>query len=252
MTELHRGFSYPLNVFAHVLTLEGVPVDALHYPLFESLSEPFAPAQDRSTALILERLPPPPARLLDVGAGLGALLARVTAMGYDAEGVGPNAAQLAVLRARYGDRLKVHCTPCETFGPTDRPFDVLVFQESSQYIDSDVLFANAARLTRCVLVLDEFAVQSVSSGSLHSLAGFLAAAASAGFRLVEDVDLSRQAAPTVDYFVTRLPRHRDALVRDLGLSDDSLNDLLQSGHRYRDFHRSGVYGHRLLDLRKSG
>lgn len=252
MIEMYRGFAYPLNVFMHILALEGVRLEALHYGLFESPSEPLALAQDRSTALILERLPAPPARLLDVGFGLGTLLDRITTMGYDAEGIAPDAAQVAAVRARYGDRLKVTGTAFETFAPAGPPFDAILFQESSQYIDSEALFANAARWTRRVLVLDEFAMPEASwPGALRSLPGFLRAAAGRGFRLVEDVDLSRQAAPTVDYFMARLPRHRDAVVRDLDLPDALLGQLVESGRRYRELYRTGAYQYRLLDFRRS-
>src|SRR5205085_1937944 len=54
-------------------------------------------------------------------------------------------------------------------------FDVILFQESSQYIDSDALFTKARPLAPRVLVLDEFASEP---GTLHTLDGFLRAAAS--------------------------------------------------------------------------
>lgn len=250
MVASYRDFAFPLNAFVHVLTLEGLHVEALHYGVFDSPSEPFPLAQDRSTALVLQRLPPPPARLLDVGLGLGALLARVTRLGYEAEGIGPDAAQIAIARARHGDRLAISCTSFEAFAPADRRFDVVVFQESSQYIDAAVLFANAGRLTDRVLVLDEFAMRPLSPATLHSFAGFLAAATAAGFRLVEDVDLSLKAAPTVDWFMARLPRHRDALVRDLGLSTDAVQHLIDNGPVYQELYRTGAYGYRLLDFRR--
>ncbi|HYR29992.1 MAG TPA: methyltransferase domain-containing protein, partial [Thermoanaerobaculia bacterium] len=136
----YRDFFYPLNVFMHILTAEEGSVRYLHYGLFEHEDEPIGDAQERSTRMLLDRLPPPPARLLEVGIGLATTLKRLTDLGYDVEGITPDDKQIAMVRARYGDALRVHCAPFETF-ESDRPYDAIVFQESSQYIDSEALFA---------------------------------------------------------------------------------------------------------------
>jgi pyruvate-formate lyase-activating enzyme len=137
----------------------------------------------------------------------------------------------------------------------------VIFQESSQYIDAEALFHKAAELTSRVLVLDEFALsangEQASGGTahgetadaLHSLERFQSAAAAAGFQVVEEIDLSARAALTVDYFLDRLPRHRDGIVADLGVSHEQIDALIASGSRYREWYRNGHYGYRLLDLR---
>jgi pyruvate-formate lyase-activating enzyme len=260
MVPPYRDFAFPLNVFMHVLTREGGTVDSLHlhYGLFTSDDGPLAVAQERSTTLLLERLPGPPARVLEVGIGLGTLLQRLTAMGYEAEGMTPDAQQFAMVRARYGDRIKASCGRFEDVEapPANGQFDVILFQESSQYIDSDALFRKAGAISSRVLVLDEFALASRedpagdSGHVLRSRANFLVAAADAGFEVVEEIDLSREAAPTVDFFLARLPDHREAIATDLGLSHAQIDELIASGRRYREQYRSGTYGYRLFDLRK--
>ena len=52
------------------------------------------------------------------------------------------------------------------------------------------------------------------------------------------------------YFMTRLPRYRDELISALGLSGQQIDDLIASGDRYRDLYRRGVYGYRLIALRR--
>jgi hypothetical protein len=252
----YRDFTYPLNVFMHILTHEERAVRYLHYGLFARPDEPIDDAQERSTELLLSRLPPPPARLLDVGVGLGTTLARLTSLGYDAEGITPDAKQAALVESggqailavrRQTGLSVVHVASFETFDAA--PFDVLLFQESSQYIDSDALFAKARVLAPRVLVLDEFATRPLDEpGALRTRDGFLRAAEANGFRVAEEMDLSAQAAPTVAYFQERIPRYRDALIADLGLSDQQIDDLLASGERYGNRYRSGDYVYRLLDL----
>src|SRR5204863_8114014 len=140
MTVPYRDFYYPLNVFMHVLTLEEGGVEHLHYGLFERADEPISVAQERSTSMLLSRLPPPPARILEAGIGLGTTLARLTRLGYDALGITPDEKQIAMARDRHPD-LRVACAKFEEMTGA---YDVIVFQESSQYIDAEALFAKAA------------------------------------------------------------------------------------------------------------
>lgn len=229
----------------HILMHEEGDVRHLHYGLFERPGEALLAAQERSTELLLSRLPPPPARLLEAGIGLGTTLRRLLSMGYDAHGVTPDEHQIAMAGA-----LPVTCTRFETFAP-DAAFDAIVFQESSQYIDSEALFARAAALAPRVVVLDEFALQPLDDpGALHSRADFLAAAARHGFAVTEEVDLSKQAAPTMDYFTHRIPAWRDRLIADLGLSSQQVDDLVASGATYRERYAAGIYGYRLFTFGK--
>ncbi len=243
----YSDFYYPLNVFMHILQAEEGGVHSLHYALFDHPDEPIELAQQRSTDLLFARLPHPPARVLDVGIGLGTTMARLVRDGYDAIGITPDAAQVAMARQRHGPDLPIECAAFEEF-TSDAPFDIIVFQESSQYIDSDALFANARNLTNRVLVLDEFALKTTDASTLHSLQGFLAAATHHGFQKTEELDLSFKAAPTVDYFTHRIPRYRQALKTDLGLTDQQVDELVANAHAYRQHYRDGVYGYRLLTM----
>lgn len=243
----YRDFYYPLNVFMHILTHEEGGTDALHYGIFEREGEPLATAQERSTQLLLSRLPAPPARLLEAGIGLGTTLQRLTSMGYDATGITPDVQQIELVRARYGDSVNVACVKFEDF-VSERPFDAVFFQESSQYIPGDALFAKAATLTQHVIVLDEFALRD--EGTLHRYDAFLASAARHGFRVVEEADLSRNAPPTIDYFTVRIPRYRDLLIRDLGLTNEQVDALIESGRTYRALYDSGAYGYKLVQFRR--
>lgn len=242
----YRDFYYPLNVFMHVLSHEEGAVEYLHYGLFKQPGESIGAAQEHSTELLLERLPKPPAKILEVGTGLGTTLARLTRLGYEATGITPDEKQIRLARERYGDAIHVEAIAFEHFPAS--PFDVVLFQESSQYIEPRTLFAKAAEVTRHVIVLDEFAVHPGSS--LHHFGSFLDAAVEGGFRKVEDIDVSAKAAPTIDYFLKRLPRYRSALISDLGLTDSQVDNLLISGAKYRESYASGAFVYRLLRFTK--
>ena len=244
MTEAlpYGDFYYPLNVLMHLLMLEEGSVHSLHYGLFERNDESIAAAQERSTQLLLSRLPPPPARLLDVGVGLGSTLDRLTRLGYRAIGITPDDKQIASVRSRYD--VDARCIAFEVFA--GETFDALIFQESSQYIDSEALFANARKLSRRVIAVDEFATRK--AGELHLLDDFLHAAARHGFEVTEEVDLSARAAPTVDYFMQRFAKWRTRLIEDIGVSSQQIDELIASGELYRDRYARGDYVYRLFDL----
>jgi len=246
----YREFYYPLNVFMHILTHEEGGVSALHYGLFASPDEGIAAAQERSTAMLLERLPPPPARLLEAGIGLGTTLELLTRIGYDVTGITPDAQQIAMVNERYGDAVRVRCAKFEEFdeGAT---YDAIVFQESSQYIASEALFARAKALAPLVVVLDEFSLKPIDTpGALHALSEFLEAADRHGFEVTEEVDLSAQAAPSIDYFTQRFPRYRNALIADLGLTSQQVDELIAGGVVYSGRYADGTYGYRLLRLER--
>lgn len=234
----------------HILTHEEGQVSYLHYALFASEGESIGQAQERSTAMLLERLPPPPARILEVGIGLATTLKRLTDLRYDAEGLTPDDKQIAVARQRYGEAVRVHHASFETFEASAN-YDAIVFQESSQYIDSDPLFAQAARLAPLVVVLDEFATRPLHTpGALHARADFITAAGRNGFTLTEEIDLSAAAAPTVQYFIDRLPRYRQRLIDDLGLTGQEVDDLVVSGARYAALYADGTYAYRLMTFER--
>jgi SAM-dependent methyltransferase len=241
----YRDFLYPLNVFMHVLMHEEGGASYLHYGLFERPGESIAAAQARSTKLLVDKLPKPPASVLEVGIGLGTTLALLTRLGYDAHGITPDEKQVAMVRDRYGDTVRVEVVAFENFAP--RRFDVVVFQESSQYIDAKALFAKCAVVTSHVVVLDEFAV---GEGTLHRLDDFLDAAALNRFRKVEEIDLSSKAAPTIDYFMKRFERLRGMLVADIGITSEQVDELIASGNNYRRLYENGTYVYRLLRFTK--
>ena len=229
----YRDFYYPLNVLLHVLTLEEGDVKHLHYGLFERPDEPIGVAQERASSRILAQLPPPPARILDVGSGLGANLQRLVQSGYEALGITPDAHQIDVIRNRYGD-LPLRCV---RFEDIEDEFDVALFHESTQYIDSEALFAKAEKIANTLLVLDEFAMRPVEG--LHRFDEFVAAAERHQFVRTIDEDVSEAATPTIDYFNKRLPRLRQQLIDAIGVSSVQIDDLIASGERYRDRYHNG-------------
>jgi SAM-dependent methyltransferase len=257
--DLH-ALAYPLNVYARVVELEEGQVQYLHYGLYAQPGMTMPEAQRRSTALLERLLPPPgpaerPCRVLEVGIGLGTTLARLQEAGYNITGITPDAGQIAVARARHGEGLPLVCTRLEDFTEGAGSWDVLLLQESAQYIDPLELFAQADRLLgeRGEIVLaDEFALRRTEAGreNLHLLEHFVAVAGRFGFSVAELRDVSVEAAPTVDYLLRTVTRHAAALEAEFGLDDTVLAALNASNLAYRERYASGRFGYALLRMQR--
>lgn len=249
-----QKFAFPLNVYAYAIALEEGQVDYLHYGLFADPAERLLAAQLRSCDLLLERLPPPPCRILEVGIGLGTMLSRLMALGYDVTGITPDAMQISI--ARQKSAAKLICSRLEDYKDEPASFDLVLFQESSQYIDPLTIFNQALDLLVLggqLFILDEVLLKAVEYGGegLHARAVMLDLAARFGFELCEDIDLSQAAYPTLGYLLGVVDKHRSALKDDLGCTDEQLDALNESNRRYRDKYASGRYGYALQCFRKT-
>lgn len=252
-----RAFSFPLNVYAHLLQqLEG-QADYLHFAVFEPGQNDVRRAQERASELLWQALPPP-CRLLEVGIGLGTTLARLRAAGYDAHGITPEPAQIDAAHARHGAALPLTCSRLEDYADHAGQWHALLFQESAQYIAPLALFEAAERLLAAgpatLVVMDEFALKREEPGQtgLHHLAHFQALAARFGWQLEQHIDLSQAVQPTLDYLLRTTRSERDALMRELGLDAAALDGLDAALLRSQALYRQGVYGYALLRYTRPG
>ncbi len=252
------SFTFPLNVYARLLELEDGRADYLHYGLFNDPQMTAGAAQRRATELLWQHLPAP-CKLLDVGLGLGTTLSRLRGAGYDAVGITPDTKQIAFAQDRHGADLPALPLRFEDFDREAGRWQAILFQESGQYIDDIDLFTGAARLLDThgeLIVMDEFSL-SRNHGDreevehLHYLEHFLRLAERFGFECTTQLDLSAQAAPTVDWLLDGCRQHAALLKHELGVSDDQLATLDASNTAYREKYARGRYGYFLLRLRRT-
>lgn len=253
------AIAFPLNVYAHLLLLVQDETKYLHYGLFASPDDDLRTAQLRSNALLLEQLPEPPARILEVGMGLGTFAAELADAGHEVVAISPDEAQVRLAAGAVSGRrnLSVRILALERMlHEAEQPFDVVLLQESAQYIGLNDLFTVASALLRGkgkLVLLDEVALCRRADGlqNLHLLADIKAHARRLGFSLTHEQDLSREAAPTVDFLLEYLPRQRAALMRDLRLQASALDALETSLRAYRAEYADGGFGYVQLTFTKA-
>ncbi|MCD4748887.1 MAG: methyltransferase domain-containing protein [Thermoanaerobaculales bacterium] len=157
-------------------------------------------AQKRYAETLAAMVPEGVERILDVGCGVGGTAAMLGRRGYEVEGVSPDPYQQEVFTARTGRPF--HLSRFELYEP-DRSFDLIMMSESAQYIMLDQLFRTVmAHNPGCyLLVADYFRVADVSGPigkSGHRLEDFLDEAGRWGFEIVEKLDITEQALPTLE------------------------------------------------------
>ncbi len=249
--KLRHDFSFPLNVYGAMLQSGEGRADGLRDGLFEHEGEAQRQARERASARLWAQMPPP-CRVLEVGIGLGRTLRHLRESGYDAVGIRPEVAQAAAARALQDEGLSIVSTSLEAFAPAGPRFDLMVLQESAQFIEPLALFEAADRLLSqeqaSLLVMDVFALQRSLDGEfgLHLLPHFKSLATRFGWKLGYEEDVSDQARHTVSELQRLTRRHAQQALDQPGLAAHDLAGLEQANARFADCCRRGVLGHRLL------
>ncbi len=254
----YANLDFPLNVFAYCLCAEEGKVDYLHYGLFEATEtlQHAQLAQQRSTDFLIARLPPPPCRILEVGVGFGTSAKLLIERGYQVTGISPDAAQIDLAKQRVSEKVNLQCTTLQALAPDETGYDVILMQESAQYIETLALFNKAQQLLNeggCLLIADEVALRREADDDqgLPLVDYTVAQAQRCGFELHQQVDLSTQAAPSVDYLLAGVAKYRARLLADLNLTPGALDDLASSLRQYRQKYRDGRYGYVFLQFLKT-
>ena len=191
--------------------------------------------------------------------GLGTFAAELADADYEVVAISPDETQvkLADTLAAERPKLSVLALAFEQMpGRSEDSFDVVLLQESAQYIGLNDLFTGAAALLReqgRLMLLDEVALGRSADGlqNLHLLADIKAHAQRLGFSLVHEQDLSREAAPTVDFVLEHLPCLRDPLIRALRLDPIALDYLQTALQAYRAEYAAGRFGYVALNFTMS-
>ena len=249
---LYKNFTFPLNAYSHILYKDYGDLRYLHYGLFEQDSQDIDKAQQRASDLLFSYLPPCPCRILEIGIGLGTTLSNLVKAGYDAIGITPDANQINYAKNIHGEDLPAFCERLEDFNDTQK-FDLIIFQESAQYIDTETLFRKASSLLRDegqIIIMDEISLRKSSEPSLPSIDDYITLSSTSGFDIIKQLDLSSQVAPTNAYILDAVTRYREDLIHDLDLPVEEIDGLIHAVQNHLGKYHSRFYGYGFLQFKK--
>ncbi len=253
-----RLLPFPLNVYAQTLTLTlGAPAELLHFGVFDTdaeLADGYPAAQQRAQQRLLTLLLPPPACVLEIGCGSGTLARDLAAQGYEVTAITEIEEEWRNASALPGQTAHCECVSLREFAD-GRLFDIVLLQQSSQYLDPLLLFCRAATLLGeggQLLLADEFLLDDsrMAPEPRPLLSNFLQLAERCGFRVARQRELGRQVAPGLQLFAGVLQRHRAETAASLALADEALLALEQALQNQAAKFATARLGYTLLDLRR--
>ena len=237
-----------MNVYAFITYFNSEQFQELHYGFFDNTNDDLVQAQKNSTDMLLGHLLKTPAKLLEVGIGLGQTHQKLIEKGFDCIGLTPDPVQIEIVKEKL-PKANLICTKFEDLDTIEK-FDIVLLQESSQYIEPYRLFEKAYTLLKengQVLIVDEF---SMGSDSLHEIQAFIHTASVLGFSLYESKDLSIQVKPMETYILEGLRKHSQKLQNTLDLDGEAIEQLVDAVLRHQYEYKKEIRGYFFLDFRK--
>lgn len=234
--------SFPLNVYAQALFLYLEELNYLHYGLWLDGETSLARAQQQASDFLWQHLPNPidKKRLLEVGIGLGTSAQYLVKQGFDYTGITPDNNQILYAYQRYGHTASFVNQAFEQHGSLD-PYDVILFQESAQYIQAQTLLQRCGQFLSQegkVIIMDE-----ISHMFVDNLEQYLTPF---GFKLEEQLDLTEQASPSITYLCDVIENQSATICRDLNIPMKKLTGLLQALRQREQDYKNGSYRYQLI------
>lgn len=265
-----RLLPFPLNVYAQTLAFEyGADYQRaahLHFGVFDAAqsnngdhpASDYISAQQSAQELLLAYLLAIPASVLEWGFGDGSLARALGNLGYRIDALSNDAEEYRHVRSVVGDgasaNLHFHCTDFAQFHPDER-VDILVLQQSAQYLDPLLLLTRAADLLRPggqLLIVDEFLLDDTRREPQPRplLTHFLQLSERCGLTVERQLELGDRVAPGLAIFHELLRKHRDTLAAALQIDLASIDNLTADLAKQHENFLAGRFGYTLLDLRR--
>lgn len=158
-------------------------------------------AQEEYSSFLLSHIPLDAKRILDVGCGAGGVAKALIDRGHQVDCVSPNKFLNEQAKERLGDRARIFECKYEDYHTSDQ-YDLILFCESYQYVNLRRgldLVKSQLKVGGSLVICDFFRLpikeRSPISGG-HYIDEFQALIANYPFRLVEEIDITKQTAPT--------------------------------------------------------
>lgn len=238
--------------------------DHFHFGLWkeEGPHQSAEEAQQEMFAHLLSFFPPPPAKVLDVGCGLGLSASLLSGKGYAVTAIAPSPEMIEYARRTY-EGSGVDFGALGFFDHDETVFskgqyDVLFFQESAQYLTPlGDLMKKARWLLKenGVLIMGDEVCYDRSikpETSVHLSFDFTVELSGNGFCITEHGKIGKQVLPTFDFVIDGFSTHFDEIVSasDDPATRDTLLFYLDSWKKQKLWHSTNRMGYEIFVARK--
>lgn len=230
----------------------------------DNMAAALSAAQQRMVDTVIAAMrPPAPARVLDLGCGLGSLAWQLQALGYQVTGVEPQQSLLDAARSQIIEGTEspqwLQATVTELAqqldGDSSERFDVIILLNSARYEQPLTVLGTCTQLLAPggqLLIAEEFDATTPrhhQPAELPVLANVLALAGRSGLQLESDQDLSVATADFVAALAQLLHGSAEAVAEVTGTDIGAIQVLLGTLQRDLERLRCGDQSHRLLSWR---
>ena len=185
---------------------EVLKVPSLHYGYWQNGEKPtFAnlpKAQSRYTNFVCDNVPSGVKTILDVGAGLGDVSKELIKRGYKVTALSPNPTHKPILEkvGNGGKKFNFIFSKFEDL-ETGKKFDLVMFNESSSYIEIETLFTKASSIVNpngYIQVCDVFSKKpNPPIGKNNTYKNFLKEAKKYNFKEIKNIDITKYTVPSM-------------------------------------------------------
>ena len=244
---------YPFDIYMKVF--QG---DHLHFGYWpQGVDATLEQAQENLFELILRHIPSSPARILDVGCGLGESACRLAGMGHEVSALAPSGSLIELARRKYShENLRfVHSGFLEYAGEyaEKKFFDILLFQESLQYLSPlDRVFSLCrklltpkGRIVLCDETLNDPDLREMTA--VHPLKEIKASLLENGFCIKKIADIGKNVSPTCDRIISRLEQKRKELEK---YDQQGYEDLLAGWRNQKKWYAGSQFSYTVMNVYK--
>jgi len=212
-SKIIKRLEYPYCYYIYAGDSEG-ELDFIHYGYWPNKKISVKQAQENLNRLLLSLIPKKVLDILDVGCGLGTTVKRLNRKGYNVIGISPDKALIAYSRKRFPQLKKdLILSKFEDYKP-NKKFDLLLFEETLQYIEFDSIFTQSSRLlgkNKYMLICDEFS-DGLTKDSVKDIEDTIKSAKKNKFKLILRKDITNKVIYTRELFVKRLKSKREEII----------------------------------------
>lgn len=217
-------------------------------------------AQLLASQKIFEHLPPAPARILDIGCGLGTTAHDLAELGYEVVAIAPLKELITFAQHHYGKATYVCCGFLDEHVLLSPPqqYEVILSQESLQYFPDIVAFFSKVKSLLSpqgkMILCDEvsYSPQTKQLSAVHQVKDIEQAFSYLGFYVSEHQDWGKNVAPTCHYAVDRFQHERDLLIELFGeQSNQTIDHFLQGWRQQLAWYSKEILGYEFWVLSPS-